>query len=1655
MPYDPKQYPDPHSSWFHTIDVETGGLPKNRAQLFSVRDFLNQSGPDVDFLSTPMGTYNRQVPLLQVYASNHPAFYTTRKKKAKGHAPESTFIRPSAGYADPRTGQFVSTPVGEWAKEQRIDFRSKSFGKQSEEEALALLYGGFDKTLARHEKLAIGGWNVQYDLINLESTVRRYDSLKKYHGYFHNLDKAKKLQVVQLEDPLFEIALQHGKNNPEFASRSLRMKSSGRIATTVEEMRSVPGWSSQNVVTRMAGGKEQISGRFGISDLFHDAFIDVQFESKVYDAFRRSLDKLQEPGADLTSILQSEMAMPDYRGKVSGGEFLEGIFESSWQKRFAREAESGAGLARLVEEAPKGIPYKSLGIAALALGGAAIAYGLAYGKRDDRQTQIEALRHGGLAEKERHKHTAFGSGWVGQQENPNIRTGLYLGAGAGLYGAHLWAHTKFPNYKNNVYKTFQKIEDKFPAHLFNMFRGSHLSSSYLLDSIHLSSEQLLHGGDLSHLGEHLNRLMGPRATIAERAKTGIHFKREDSSAYLRMEDSDFSVRWAEHKSSGDLTGSSFRLDREASQIPYRKPAAKSFLERWKQAKQGQDPFSPHKGVAVEGFEKEFMPLFSREKGKVFQAIEQRASIFSLNLIERPQRLLSAIGLGLKNTDWKNSSTLLAGLLFKRVLPAYLSYQALRYADDKLGNKPSLTVGGLVAKSHILWAEETDKVPGARAVTDWYKNHVPGSQYGPLALPLLGFSAVKTASWLGRITNHELPKSITGAKGALVGLAPMLLLLPGMLGSRKTAEQLRSEYEGDTPVPVRSGRWWNLGSTPLEGNRIQYYRPNWYARMKAKPYDAATYGSTDEKWRHSPLFHPLRWLRDPYWLERAHSGDRPYPITSPAFSGVPIIGPILAATIGKVFKPVKRMHEKEWDGTDYTVFSRRVEPKGPKALSNPKLREEYGFKDVVRREGEIAAEFVGMPGFLAKSLKNKIRPDNENRGKEIFFSSSRQLNNTSRLYYEGEYGAGLGVAPGHAGLEQFEFSEPLRRFIQRDPKRLEANELKNNMPSWLPTDYMVDLHKGDPMTKIAAGYMRLPGPGYETLHPHLKGVNYEDYPDLDKFRILADVAPYSKDFFNWKKKVGAEIGDDQTSRVEYEQILERVKKQKESSVHTNKIRFSSPVDQTTGTIKSVSLHGVELNELPGQKFSFSSIGVSGADMASIALRENNKLTKSEAAAEAARKQALAKDFLFDVLRPGTKVDLTAAPGTLAGGFNAPAVIVAGSRNINQDLLDQNLAVSKAADAGPEYQAMTSKFGKFVGKYAEEASGLHKSWWNPLNILPTPFHSKLWQERSAISQYQSQEVYGSRVQNWEQPIQKFVKPYFRGLVKRLTGRLIVPENVEKSRELSTLADQLKYLRSLTEGHKNETYRTAVGTDQSADARAIVNTIGGREKYYFDSFLRESDPDKQGRILASVSTEMARTLEAQWSSRSVNAARNRGETVSEIFEGGRLKTNKAYSEYEESKGDKQTSLNFGDWERSKEIAGLFFKRKLALPENANSSVYDSNIDYEDVKLKILEEEGYDYHDFNIFDDRASVLWRKPYIDGAVRELTAGNDSKTEEDLRKRVEKLIKSAHDRNPKARVVSQASRRDRTSVHVEIDENPDLRKDIRRNREDYENYEAEQ
>ncbi|HEV2318023.1 MAG TPA: hypothetical protein VGV89_10705 [Thermoplasmata archaeon] len=85
---------------------------------------------------------------------------------------------------------------------------------------------------------------------------------------------------------------------------------------------------------------------------------------------------------------------------------------------------------------------------------------------------------------------------------------------------------------------------------------------------------------------------------------------------------------------------------------------------------------------------------------------------------------------------------------------------------------------------------------------------------------------------------------------------------------------------------------------------------------------------------------------------------------------------------------------------------------------------------------------------------------------------------------------------------------------------------------------------------------------------------------------------------------------------------------------------------------------------------------------------------------------------------------------------------------------------------------------------------------MRYLPTPFHTKFAQQRSALSQYIQQEAVGTRMRRWERPLHDFILPYLSGAVGRLTGEELIPGKVRHRRDLETLADMLAYLRAQAE-------------------------------------------------------------------------------------------------------------------------------------------------------------------------------------------------------------------------------------------------------------------
>lgn len=364
---------------------------------------------------------------------------------------------------------------------------------------------------------------------------------------------------------------------------------------------------------------------------------------------------------------------------------------------------------------------------------------------------------------------------------------------------------------------------------------------------------------------------------------------------------------------------------------------------------------------------------------------------------------------------------------------------------------------------------------------------------------LGFSG---ASLIGK-----LGKSLT------VGLGAFLIhgiVTGGFLGSMETSEELSDIYSGKELVEIKKGRMWEAGGTPYEGGANSYFRPHQYHLMMNRITEKGIWGADEDEI--SPIGKFFR-SNFTYDLEKENYWSRPYPITSGAFSNVPIIGGILANTIGAVIKPQRVMHANEWmrenpetGDVEYADVYRGqfMEPSYELGAIGTGIPDTGGsasslYSDLVYQYRELS----GMTGFATNTIQSAIFGSERWHTGRARLAQSGDMTSPRRQFWDLEMGGAL--------LQ----NEVIRRFLPAESNEIEKyNPLRNMMPSWLPTKFT----SGDPYTSIKMGEARLPGPGFEALHPELKGLTAEQYPDVYKYQILADVAPTSNEFFRMKQQL---------------------------------------------------------------------------------------------------------------------------------------------------------------------------------------------------------------------------------------------------------------------------------------------------------------------------------------------------------------------------------------------------------------------------------------------------------------------------------------------------------------------------------------------------------
>ena len=213
-----------------------------------------------------------------------------------------------------------------------------------------------------------------------------------------------------------------------------------------------------------------------------------------------------------------------------------------------------------------------------------------------------------------------------------------------------------------------------------------------------------------------------------------------------------------------------------------------------------------------------------------------------------------------------------------------------------------------------------------------------------------------------------------------------------------------------------------------------------------------------------------------------------------------------------------------------IMPQRIVPAGsPISVGNPQIQaQEFGYR---------AQEMLGIYGFAASSVRESFGlGQGDFEPQRSVLQSASKAYGTSRQFWDLNLG-GLGDIP----MTGIELSEITRRFIPKERSGIDyINPIKNTMGRQYPflpgSEYFTDFTTGDPFTKVQEGELRLPGVAYERLN-RLSSDATGRYGIMDQYKILGDVAPYSKQFRSLDKTIDSMVNNP-ADKIKVQELRER-------------------------------------------------------------------------------------------------------------------------------------------------------------------------------------------------------------------------------------------------------------------------------------------------------------------------------------------------------------------------------------------------------------------------------------------------------------------------------------------------------------------------------------
>lgn len=275
--------------------------------------------------------------------------------------------------------------------------------------------------------------------------------------------------------------------------------------------------------------------------------------------------------------------------------------------------------------------------------------------------------------------------------------------------------------------------------------------------------------------------------------------------------------------------------------------------------------------------------FTAGRGNMGDVNKATVGIFGMvSKLNNLVRTFDFLPVALSDRSMGSTPQAIKSIMTKRVLPVYAGLSAFQWANDYMPEVTGYTIHQHEERTKARVRMKTAGLQKSLGITRLMKGldrATPGSEGLETVMgdiPIAGWAA----DWAG-------------------------------LFSKKTPKEW-SEYYIHGEDPVRSNRYWPLGQTPWMGQGVSHYEPNSYKQaMSQWKYTSTVYGSRDKYWSHHWMptpSHPLapvrHFITDPYWFEKMHKKDRPYPISGGLFDPNTPWGMVLNPTIGKLLKPRK-------------------------------------------------------------------------------------------------------------------------------------------------------------------------------------------------------------------------------------------------------------------------------------------------------------------------------------------------------------------------------------------------------------------------------------------------------------------------------------------------------------------------------------------------------------------------------------------------------------------------------------------------------------------------------------------------------------------------------------------------------------------------------